>query len=73
MNAYLLYKALPHARRYSISELTQAMALLLECNQRLVSSQTDETLVLQQTLIRIIRGDGAIAADRRNNVVAARG
>lgn len=72
MNSYLLYKALPHARRYSISELTNAMALLLECNQRLVLSQLDETLVLQQTLIRIIRGDGEKLAQPRGNVLASR-
>jgi len=71
MNPYLLYKALPHARRYSISELTTAMALLLECNQRLVLSQLDETLVLQQTLIRIIRGEGGAATERRAGALAA--
>lgn len=57
MNPYLLYKAWPHARRYSMTELVRAMAVLLECNQRLVTSQTDETLVLQQALIRIVRGE----------------
>jgi DNA polymerase III subunit delta len=56
MNPYLLYKALPHAERYSLDELTHAMGLLLECNQRLVSSSLDETLVLQQTLMQIVRG-----------------
>jgi len=58
MNPYLLFKALPHAGRYSIEELVGAMALLLECNQRLVSSQLDQSLVLQQTLVRIVRGEG---------------
>ena len=62
MNPYLLYKAVPHARRYTISELVRAMTLLLECNQRLVSSQLDATLVLQQTLIEIVRGESALAS-----------
>jgi DNA polymerase III subunit delta len=56
MNPYMLYKALPHTGRYALEELTRAMGLLLECNQRLVSSNLDETLVLQQTLMQIVRG-----------------
>jgi len=57
MNAYVLFKALPQARRYSIDELVRAMSLLLECNQRLIFSSLDESLVLQQTLVQIVRGD----------------
>jgi DNA polymerase-3 subunit delta len=53
LNAYVLYKALPQAQRYSQAELIQAMALLLKCNQRLISSSLDEALVLQQTLVEI--------------------
>jgi hypothetical protein len=30
------------------------MDLLLQCNQRLVSSNLDESLVLQQTLVQIV-------------------
>jgi DNA polymerase-3 subunit delta len=56
MNPYILFKALPHARRYSIDELVRAMELLLQCNQRLISSSLDEKLVLQQTLVEIVRG-----------------
>jgi len=52
-NAYVLFKALPQARRYSLPELVQAMELLLKCNQRLVSSSLDEALILQQTLVEI--------------------
>ena len=55
LNPYLLYKALPHVRRYSSEELIEAMRLLLECNQRLIFSNLDETLVLQQTLVQIVR------------------
>jgi len=57
MNPYVLYKALPQSRRYSIDELVRAMSLLLECNQRLIFSSLDESLVLQQTLVQIVRGD----------------
>ncbi len=53
LNAYVLFKALPQARRYSLAELVQAMELLLKCNQRLVSSSLDESLILQQTLVEI--------------------
>jgi DNA polymerase-3 subunit delta len=54
LNPYVLYKALPQARKYSSNELVQAMDLLLRCNQRLVSSGLDETLVLQQALVQIV-------------------
>ena len=57
-NPYILYKALPHVRRYSSDELVDAMRLLLDCNQRLIFSNLDETLVLQQTLVQIVRGMG---------------
>lgn len=67
MNPYMLYKALPHAKRYSTPELVRAMELLLDCNQRLISSSLDEALVLQQTLVQIVRGGGdlALAGARR--------
>ncbi len=62
MNPYVLYKALPHARRYATEELIRAMELLLDCNQRLIFSTLDESLVLQQTLVQIVRGGGQVAA-----------
>jgi DNA polymerase-3 subunit delta len=58
LNPYVLYKALPQIRRYSEEELVQAMELLLQCNRRLVGSGLDEALVLQQTLVQIVSGDG---------------
>ena len=58
LNPYLLYKALPNVRRYSTDELVEAMHILLECNQRLIFSNLDETLVLQQALVQIVRGIG---------------
>jgi DNA polymerase-3 subunit delta len=54
LNPYVLYKALPQAKKYSQSELIRAMDLLLRCNQRLVGSGLDEALVLQQTLVQIV-------------------
>ena len=54
LNPYVLYKALPQAKRYTQEELVRAMELLLRCNQRLVSSSLDESLVLQQTLVQIV-------------------
>lgn len=54
VNPYVLYKALPQVKQYSHTELVQAMDLLLQCNQRLVSSGLDESVVLQQTLVQIV-------------------
>ena len=54
INPYVLYKALPQAKKYSSGELVRAMEVLLRCNQRLVSSQLDEALVLQQALVQIV-------------------
>jgi DNA polymerase III subunit delta len=53
LNPYILYKALPQVKRYSQAELIRAMDLLFQCNQRLVSSNLDESLVLQQALVQI--------------------
>ena len=61
LNPYVLYKALPQTKKYSQSELVRAMDLLLRCNQRLVSSGLDETLVLQQTLVQIVTPQAAVA------------
>ncbi len=61
LNPYVLYKALPQTRRYTEAELIRAMDLLLRCNQRLVSSGLDETLVLQQTLVQIVTPEAAAA------------
>lgn len=54
INPYVLYKALPQVKKYSSQELVRAMDILLRCNQRLVSSGLDETLVLQQALVQIV-------------------
>ncbi len=57
MSPYVLYKALPQVKKYSTSELVRAMDTLLRCNQRLVSSGLDKTLVLQQALVQIVCAD----------------
>src|SRR5580698_313801 len=54
LNPYVLYKALPQVKKYTSAELVRAMDVLLRCNQRLVSSGLDETLVLQQALVQIV-------------------
>jgi DNA polymerase III subunit delta len=54
LNPYVLFKALPQAKKYSQGELVRAMDLLLRCNQRLVSSGLDEALVLPQALVQIV-------------------
>ena len=60
LNPYVLYKALPQAKRYSSGELVSAMEILLRCNQRLVSSGLDEALVLQQALVQIVTPTAAV-------------
>ena len=54
MHPYMLFNALGHARQYSEGELTRAMDILLRCNRQLVSSSTDDTLILQQALVQIV-------------------
>ncbi len=54
LNPYVLYKALPQVKQYSQAELVNAMNSLLECNQRLVSTKLDGSLVIQQALVQIV-------------------
>jgi DNA polymerase III subunit delta len=63
MNPYVLFKALGHAKQYSLNELVRAMEMLLETNERLVTSSLDGALVLQQALVKIVSGAGG---DRLN-------
>ena len=53
-NPYVLFKALPQVRRYTSAELVRAMEVLLECNQRLVTSGLEEAFVLQRALVEIV-------------------
>jgi len=64
LNPYVLYKALPQTKRYTEAELIRAMDLLLRCNQQLVSSGLEESLVLQQALVQIV-GTGELLAEQR--------
>jgi len=57
MHPFQLFKALPQSRRYTMTELIQAMEKLLECNQRLIYSDLDERLILQQVLVSIVGRD----------------
>ncbi len=59
LNPYVLYKALPQVKKYTSAELVKAMDVLLRCNQRLVSSNLDEALVLQQALVQIVTPSAA--------------
>ena len=51
---FAIFNGLRQIRHYTQDELVQAMAHLLECNRRLVSSNLDDALVLQQTLVQIV-------------------
>lgn len=72
MHPFMLHRALPQSRNYSSDELVRAMELLLRCNQRLVSSGLDDTIVLQQTLIQIVNREntGARPAQRPSRIAA---
>ena len=73
MHPYMLHKALAQVSHYTSDELIRAMSLLLECNQRLVSSALEGTLVLQQTLLQIVRGDpsGSSAGPQSRRLIPA--
>jgi DNA polymerase-3 subunit delta len=60
MNPYVLFKASGQAKNYSSAELVRAMDLLLQCNRQLVLSNLDESLVLQQTLVKIVNRTSAL-------------
>jgi DNA polymerase III delta subunit len=61
LNPYVLFRALPQAKKYSRAELVRAMDSLLRCNRRLVSTGLDKALVLQQIVVDIVAPQ-AIAA-----------
>jgi DNA polymerase-3 subunit delta len=62
LHPFMMYNSLAHTKRYSSDELVRAMELLLIANQRLVTTSTDEALVLQDTLIRIVQGTSVAQA-----------
>ena len=65
MHPFVLQKAVSQAGSYTTAELVRAMGLLLDCNRRLVSSSLEDSVVLQQTLVQIVRGDGSAPAPAR--------
>ncbi len=50
-----LYKCALAARNFTTTELIRAMELLLDANRRLVSTQLDDQLVLEEALTKIVR------------------
>jgi DNA polymerase-3 subunit delta len=58
MNPYALFNTLKQSVNYTTAELVRAMRVLLDCNRRLVSSQVEDGLILQQALVAIV-GAGA--------------
>ncbi|MBI3880944.1 MAG: DNA polymerase III subunit delta [Verrucomicrobia bacterium] len=66
LNPYVLFRAYLQSKNYTTGELVRAMESLLKCNLALVSSGADETLVLQQTLVQIVKRDGAVTAPARS-------
>ncbi len=62
MHPFMLYNSLGHTKNYTSEELVGAMELLLTANQRLVTTGTDEALILQDTLLRIVQQPGASPA-----------
>jgi DNA polymerase-3 subunit delta len=53
LNPYVLFRALPQAKKYSREELVRAMDLLLRCNRRLVTSGLDKAFMLQQIIVEV--------------------
>ncbi len=54
MHPFVVSKSLAQTGKYTASELVAAMETLLACNERLVSSNLDDDLVLQHAMIQII-------------------
>ena len=69
LNPYVLFRALPQSRNYTETELVRAMDLLLQANRKLVSSGLEDSLVLQQTLVRIV-GTGRGTQSRLARIAA---
>jgi len=51
---FVLFQAMKQAGNYRIEELVAAMATLLDANRKLVGSDLDEAMVLQQAVVSII-------------------
>ncbi len=53
-NPFVVFKASQQCRNYTSKELVKGMELLLECNRRLVQTQTDSAMLLQQALTTLV-------------------
>jgi len=51
---FVLFQALKQSGNYRIEELVDAMATLLDANRKLVGSDLDEAMVLQQAAVEIV-------------------
>ncbi len=60
INPYVLYKAVAQVKNYTSTELVRAMEILLRCNQRMVSSGLDESMLLQHSLVQIVSAPTSI-------------
>jgi DNA polymerase-3 subunit delta len=54
-NAWRLYRCAVAARNFSTDELIRAMDLLLEAHRQLVTTQLDDRLVIEETIVKIAR------------------
>lgn len=61
LHPYVLFKAVQQADNYTLDELVRALDLLLQCNRKLIYSDLDPGVLLQQTLIDIVSGASAQA------------
>lgn len=75
LHPFVAHKALLQSANYTSAELVRAMSLLLECNQKLVSSSLDEALVLQQALVEIVRRSDSqsIPSSAQNRSLSSKG
>ena len=65
LNPYVLFKALDHAKNYTLAELVRAMEILLRCNQRLVFTSLEGAFVLQEAIVQIVkRADSVLSIER---------
>jgi DNA polymerase III subunit delta len=63
-NPYPLFLASKQAENYQTGELVAGMDALLEANRKLVGTNADEALVLQQVLVSLIGKGKAVAGSR---------
>lgn len=60
MNPWMLFLSYKNVDRFTSVELVRAMELLLQANERLVTTGGDEALILQDTLLKIVQSDASL-------------